>query len=64
MPTVPDYQNLTVSTKSAKLQDLRGVQVRGWERRSVRGALEGAQARQLLPQPRLHAAKEETGKLV
>ena len=40
---------------------MRGVQVRGGERRALRGAPQGAAPRQLLPQPRLHAAQEETG---
>ena len=39
------------------------MQVRRGERLSVRGASEGAKARQLLPQPRIHAAKEATGRL-
>ena len=37
------------------------MQVRGGERLSVRRAPEGAQTRQLLPQPRLHAAQEAPG---
>ena len=43
------------------MQDMRGVQVRGGERRALRGAPQGAAPRQLLPQPRLHAAKEAAG---
>lgn len=59
-----DYANITAPKLDENffaMQDMRGVQVCCGERRALRGAPQGAAPRQLLPQPRIHAAKEAAG---